>query len=41
MSSDSGLDAYGAVTWGEFFVYQGFNATAGWIHTSTGADFMD
>ncbi|HVO35877.1 MAG TPA: penicillin acylase family protein [Gemmatimonadales bacterium] len=41
MSSDSGLDAYGAVTWGQFFVYQGFNATAGWIHTSTGADFID
>jgi acyl-homoserine-lactone acylase len=41
MSSDSGLDAYGAVTWGNFFVYQGFNATAGWIHTSTGADFSD
>jgi len=41
MSSDSGLDAYGAVTWGQFFVYQGFNATAGWMHTSTGADFSD
>jgi len=25
MASDEGLDAYGAVTWGQFFVYQGFN----------------
>src|SRR6185436_14075220 len=25
MTSDEGLDAYGAVTWGQFFVYQGFN----------------
>ena len=41
MASDSGLDAYGAVTWGQFFVYQGFNATAGWMHTSTGADVSD
>ena len=36
MVSDQGLDAYGAVTWGQFFVYQGFNATCGWIHTSSG-----
>jgi acyl-homoserine-lactone acylase len=36
MSSDEGLDAYGAVTWGQFFVYQGFNHTAGWMHTSSG-----
>ncbi|MGB7212387.1 MAG: penicillin acylase family protein [Gemmatimonadales bacterium] len=41
MSSDQGLDAYGAVTWGQFFVYQGFNRTAGWMHTSTGADNID
>ncbi|HET7024927.1 MAG TPA: penicillin acylase family protein [Gemmatimonadales bacterium] len=41
MSSDQGLDAYGAVTWGQFFVYQGFNPTAGWMHTSTGADNID
>ncbi len=41
MSSDSGLDAYGAVTWGQFFVYQGFNATAGWMHTSSGVDNID
>ncbi len=41
MSSDQGLDAYGAVTWGQFFVYQGFNRHAGWMHTSTGADVVD
>lgn len=41
MVSDEGLDAYGAVTWGQFFVYQGFNETAGWMHTSTGADAID
>jgi acyl-homoserine-lactone acylase len=39
--SDEGLNAYGAVTWGQFFVYQGFNAHTGWMHTSTGVDFMD
>jgi len=36
MASDEGLDAYGAATWGQFFIYQGFNATAGWMHTSSG-----
>jgi acyl-homoserine-lactone acylase len=41
MTSDEGLDAYGAVTWGQFFVYQGFNRRAGWMHTSTGADTVD
>ncbi|HEX5052924.1 MAG TPA: penicillin acylase family protein [Planctomycetota bacterium] len=41
MTSDSGLDAYGAVTWGQFFVYQGFNATAGWMHTSSNNDSID
>jgi acyl-homoserine-lactone acylase len=41
MSSDAGLDVYGAVTWGQFFVYQGFNRHAGWMHTSTGADVVD
>ena len=35
MASKEGLDAYGAVTWGQFFIYQGFNATAGWMHTSS------
>jgi acyl-homoserine-lactone acylase len=41
MTSDEGLNAYGAVTWGQFFVYQGFNETAGWMHTSSGADNID
>jgi acyl-homoserine-lactone acylase len=41
MSSDEGLDAYGAVTWGQFFIYQGFNPTAGWMHTSSGVDNID
>jgi len=39
--SDEGLNAYGAVTWGQFFVYQGFNQRVGWMHTSTGADAID
>ena len=38
MVSDEGLDAYGAVTWGQFFIYQGFNDRAGWMHTSSGVN---
>jgi acyl-homoserine-lactone acylase len=38
MVSDEGLDAYGAVTWGQFFVYQGFNPHVGWMHTSSGVN---
>ncbi|HXJ05436.1 MAG TPA: penicillin acylase family protein [Candidatus Acidoferrum sp.] len=38
MASDEGLDAYGAVTWGQIFVYQGFNESAGWMHTSSGVN---
>lgn len=41
VSSDEGLDAYGAATWGQFFLYQGFNRHVGWMHTSTGADAID
>ncbi len=41
MVSEEGLDAYGAVTWGQFFIYQGFNAHAGWMHTSSGVDNID
>ena len=41
MSSDEGLDAYGASTWGQFFIYQGFNQHIGWMHTSTGVDAVD
>jgi len=39
--SNEGLDAYGAVTWGQFFVYQGFNDRVGWVHTSSGVDAID
>lgn len=39
--SDEGLNAYGAVTWGQFFIYQGFNAHCGWMHTSSNADVAD
>ena len=41
MTSSQGLDAYGAVTWGQFFIYQGFNDRAGWMHTSSGVDAVD
>jgi acyl-homoserine-lactone acylase len=41
VSSDAGLNAYGASTWGQFFIYQGWNAETGWMHTSTGADNVD
>lgn len=41
MVSDQGLNVYGAVTWGQFFVYQGFNSHNGWMHTSYGGDAID
>jgi acyl-homoserine-lactone acylase len=41
MVSDEGLNAYGAATWGQFFIYQGFNDRAGWMHTSSGVDAVD
>jgi len=41
MTSDEGLNAYGAVTWGQFFIYQGFNTRVGWMHTSSGVDNVD
>jgi acyl-homoserine-lactone acylase len=41
MVSGEGLNAYGAVTWGQFFIYQGFNERAGWMHTSSGVDAVD
>ena len=41
MRSDEGLNVYGAATWGQFFIYQGFNAHAGWMHTSSGVDVVD
>ncbi len=41
MVSGQGLNAYGAVTWGQFFIYQGFNDRAGWMHTSSKVDSID
>ena len=41
VASEEGLNAYGAVTWGQFFVYQGFNERAGWMHTSSEVDNID
>lgn len=41
VTSDEGLNAYGAVTWGQFFVYQGFNQHCGWMHTSANVDVAD
>jgi acyl-homoserine lactone acylase PvdQ len=39
--SDEGLNVYGAATWGQFFIYQGFNPHNGWMHTSYGGDAID
>jgi len=41
VTSGQGLNVYGAATWGQFFIYQGFNAHAGWMHTSSGVDNVD
>ena len=41
MASGEGLNAYGAITWGQFFVYQGFNENCGWMHTSSNVDVAD
>ena len=41
MSSDEGLHAYGAATWGQLFIYQGFNGQTGWMHTTSGANNVD
>lgn len=41
MQSDEGINAYGATTWGQFFIYQGWNQNLGWMHTSSGADVID
>jgi acyl-homoserine-lactone acylase len=41
MISDEGLNVYGAATWGNFFIYQGFNEHCGWMHTSSYADVAD
>jgi len=41
MNSEEGMNVYGAVTWGQPFIYQGFNAHCGWMHTSSKADISD
>ena len=41
VTSEEGLNVYGAVTWGQFFVYQGFNQYCGWMHTSSNVDVAD
>jgi len=41
MVSEEGLNVYGAVTWGQFFIYQGFNEYCGWMHTSNNVDVSD
>jgi len=41
MVSEEGLNAYGASTWGQFFIYQGFNDKVGWMHTSSAVDNID
>jgi acyl-homoserine lactone acylase PvdQ len=41
VTSDEGLNAYGAATWGQFFIYQGFNDRTGWMHTTSAVDDID
>ena len=41
VASDEGLNAYGAATWGQFFLYQGFNDRLGWMHTSSQSNAVD
>ena len=42
MVSGEGLNAYGASTWGQFFIYQGFSDRhPGWMHTSSSVDAID
>ncbi|MFO1249526.1 MAG: penicillin acylase family protein, partial [Alphaproteobacteria bacterium] len=41
MTSDEGLNAYGAVTWGQPFIYQGFNEHVGFMHTTSTLDAVD
>ncbi|MGW2770792.1 penicillin acylase family protein [Streptomyces sp. NPDC001275] len=41
VTSGEGLNVYGAATWGQFFIYQGFNAHTGWMHTTSGVDNID
>lgn len=41
VTSGEGLNAYGAATWGQIFIYQGFNERVGWMHTSSAGDAID
>jgi acyl-homoserine-lactone acylase len=41
VASGEGLNAYGAATWGQIFIYQGFNEHLGWMHTSSAVDAID
>ena len=41
MVSEEGMNVYGAVTWGQPFIYQGFNEHCGWMHTSSDVDISD
>jgi acyl-homoserine-lactone acylase len=41
VTSQEGLNVYGAATWGQIFIYQGFNECLGWMHTSSAADAID
>jgi acyl-homoserine-lactone acylase len=41
VTSGQGLNTYGAATWAQFFIYQGFNQNAGWMHTTSSADTID
>lgn len=41
VNSEEGMNVYGAATWGQFFIYQGFNEKCGWMHTSSEADAID
>ncbi|MFN8341864.1 MAG: penicillin acylase family protein [Cyclobacteriaceae bacterium] len=41
LTSKEGLNAYGAVSKGQFFIYHGFNEHCGWAHTTGRADTQD
>lgn len=41
VTSGEGLNVYGAATWGQIFIYQGFNERMGWMHTSSQGDAID
>ena len=41
VTSGENLNVYGAATWGQFFIYQGFNERVGWMHTSSAVDAID